>query len=134
FDVKKGPEGSNQIIVGLDWEDSKQGADMINALIAIHRREVERYRKADLENARQTTTTRLDACREELEATRKEIRDLLLERNLSSPDEPQKKVDSLRRGIEDVDKETRKARSEYLASGRAIAKLKGEMDKTQAEI
>jgi hypothetical protein len=134
FDVKKGPEGSNQIIVGLDWEDSKQGADLINALIGIHRREVERYRKADLENARQTTVTRLDDCRKELEETRKEIRDLLLERNLSSPDEPQKKVDSLRRSIDDVDKEARKARSEYLANGRSITKLKAEIDKTLAEI
>src|SRR5947209_19081664 len=90
FDVKKGPEGSNQIVVGLDWEDSKQGAELINKLIAIHRREVERYRMADLENARQTTKARLDTCRQELAATRKEIQDLLLERNLSSTDEPQK--------------------------------------------
>jgi uncharacterized coiled-coil DUF342 family protein len=134
FDVKKGPEASNQIVVGLDWEDSKQGAELINTLIAIHRQEVERYRKADLENARQTTKTRLETCRQELETTRKEIRDLLLVWNLNSPDEPQKKVDSLRRNIEEVDKEARKARSEYLANGRAVAKLRAEMDKTLAEI
>src|SRR5262249_22473260 len=53
---------------------------------------------------------------------------------LNSPDEPQKKVDSLRKNIEEVDKEARKARSEYLANGRAVAKLKAEMDRTQAEI
>lgn len=62
FDVKRGIEGSQIISVSLKWEDSAQGADLVNSLMEHYRKEVDRARKAELEKARQAAADALADC------------------------------------------------------------------------
>jgi hypothetical protein len=51
FEIKKNPADSHLIQVQLKWPDNKQGADLVNCLMELHRAEMTRRRKGDLERA-----------------------------------------------------------------------------------
>jgi hypothetical protein len=136
FDIKKGPEDSKEIHVGFEWENNKQGADMVNYLLETHCKTVETARKVDLDDAKRSTFKRMEEAKKELDKARQAAQAILdaKKKDVNVGNDPQKRLDELHRRIEDADKELRKINIEYRFNQRAIDRLKLEIGKTESEV
>ncbi len=133
FDVKRGIENSHVIEVRLKWEDSGQGADLVNHLMKLHREEVERYRRSDLERARQATTEALTDCDGQLKAAMKRRDDYLRGKQVSNPKEKLaeigREISRVDAQIDAVEAEHNKLKSEIAKVVEDIEGLKNKKDK-----